>query len=1446
MTSDNLNLSTGVNWVSNACYNMNQPDQYWQIVSGPGIQDTVCATVWAYWQPAGGWVGLICPDGVSRVISNVNGGGVSLNSTNLICNGNNPYIFSRRFFVSSTIPILANLVFKADVDDGIFQVKIGGNILSNSNAPCINNNISAPCINSALNWNWNNITLQPGENTLEIEVENRSVGPSTMGLNVDATLSAVAANNVFVKNEYFMPNSRCYSLSSTLYPPVPTYTQNCVTLPSNTGQIMVTNYSQSFQYAVSPTVTMNGPNFNATAGTVYTISASNALGCSATATATLVVSPALNVSLNTNFLCIPPPPTTTVNIPITTTGGTPPYTYTVSPGGLPPIIGNTLKVNLAGIYTLTATDVYNCFSTTVIQVGNLFNLNLNMPSPCVGTTLTAQIAPALPNITYSLNGGTPQAGNTFTINAAGVYTVTATDPWGCTSMSTIQVFDNPQLQVVSDGVPCYPTFTVLNNSGAALLSSTWNDPFNLVSWVPSPPLLPTQFSPGAYQNPLPPAIIYTVTAVDVNGCTNTITVNYDPNPFCCQFQFQNIPNNSLSYFSNKPPYNNATASAIIAAYGNSTITNANLIAFDGDIMIDQDITFSGCPQMRCTFDTRFIVQPGVTLTFINCYVRAYCDGMWRGIFADEPNMRVIAYNSSFADMNDGFVMENGAHFECKDNTFTNNFVSVQLANTPTGYNASNGTCIIFNNVFTSSGIPLLFPHTTQIRPESGIRVDLCREVQIGGLQNGQGNHFEKSFNGVRIQNGPFTQTENYFLYNNTFFDIRRIPTVSSAMMLQKYAAWAITDHQGAAIYSLPKSVTTPAPTHHLIVEGSVENLNFDLCDRAISAHVTSATVKGQTVSRCLMGFLFPRCNDQRFNIQNNGITGNTSNPEEATVLGMRFVGNALNSTLINNHISLTDLASVWWTGTQYPIGIDIEYVTLDPNHGYYIEDSYITLNNASSIGIGLKNCSKMTDVYQNIINNYSNGTNGNNQVKSGGIFLENCQGTRIRGNDINGNNNLLATTNAYDAIQLNASTDCLIECNETFSTRRALRVYSNCSTGIDQVRGNTFDTHGYAMEFNDLGTQGTLGQIGEPNYDCRNYFFNAALFPPNTYGIYRFASITPFVDNIFTMYCPITYSWSNNPLGLNKYNIIQNPGAYPYVCPQSVYLMLVSPPQNSSNISIQQALDIALDSVEYTEFGETVSWMEKQRLFKALSGPDSVLLSNAELSQFYNNQILHHSDELLMVNRLLSTLSDSVIYLDTTMYKLRLQEIETLNNLISGNNSLEINEKLVNNYLLQWYRGELDVQNSEDSLFIDNLANSCPFVNGYGVYKARVLLHAFGNSTNLSDKYLCNAVGMYKNGRQEDEPEINPALIVDKKEVEIQLYPNPFNDELTIEYKLASGEKATFVLYDLVGKEVYRKDIESATNKVSLLVPELSKGVYFYKYSIKNGEQNYSGKLIKE
>jgi hypothetical protein len=158
--------------------------------------------------------------------------------------------------------------------------------------------------------------------------------------------------------------------------------------------------------------------------------------------------------------------------------------------------------------------------------------------------------------------------------------------------------------------------------------------------------------------------------------------------------------------------------------------------------------------------------------------------------------------------------------------------------------------------------------------------------------------------------------------------------------------------------------------------------------------------------------------------------------------------------------------------------------------------------------------------------------------------------------------------------------------------------------------------------------------------------------------------------------------------------------------------------------------------------------------------------------------------------------------------------------------------------------GELDIHNSADSAFIDNMANSCPFINGYGVYKARVLLHAFGHYNNLSDKYLCNAVGMYKNGNNV-EPEMNLNFVKKEIDAEILIYPNPFSTQITLEYKLESGSQAEFVVYDLIGNKILNQSLSSAINKVNIDIPNLSKGVYIYRYSCQNGN-SFIGKLIKE
>ena len=52
-----------------------------------------------------------------------------------------------------------------------------------------------------------------------------------------------------------------------------------------------------------------------------------------------------------------------------------------------------------------------------------------------------------------------------------------------------------------------------------------------------------------------------------------------------------------------------------------------------------------------------------------------------------------------------------------------------------------------------------------------------------------------------------------------------------------------------------------------------------------------------------------------------------------------------------------------------------------------------------------------------------------------------------------------------------------------------------------------------------------------------------------------------------------------------------------------------------------------------------------------------------------------------------------------------------------------------------------------DREFIQDLANQCPFVRGTAVYKARSLYALYQPGFYIDDMALCNAAGIYKNGK---------------------------------------------------------------------------------------------------
>ncbi|MFO0321621.1 MAG: T9SS type A sorting domain-containing protein [Bacteroidota bacterium] len=232
----------------------------------------------------------------------------------------------------------------------------------------------------------------------------------------------------------------------------------------------------------------------------------------------------------------------------TITGGTPPYTYTWSPGGSSQ--PDLIKVP-AGTYTLFVVDAVNCGSSKTVTITDPIPVSITPPgsySVCGGSSVT---------ITITANGGTgsynyfwsPPAGLSSTSSSvvlaspssAETYIVTATDGLGCTATYSVFVdYIAPPLvdAATNNSSICNGSSATINSAGAN--TYTWN-PGNLVgdSHNVSPSsttiytVVGTASSTGCnassivaiFVNPLPTLTIVSSPTVLCEGGTATLTAN---------------------------------------------------------------------------------------------------------------------------------------------------------------------------------------------------------------------------------------------------------------------------------------------------------------------------------------------------------------------------------------------------------------------------------------------------------------------------------------------------------------------------------------------------------------------------------------------------------------------------------------------------------------------------------------------------------------------------------------------------------------------------------------------------------------------------------------------------------------------------------------------------------------------------------------------------------
>ncbi|MBA3664081.1 MAG: gliding motility-associated C-terminal domain-containing protein [Bacteroidetes bacterium] len=396
---------------------------------------------------------------------------------------------------------------------------------ASANSLCVGGAInlfaSSTATNATYTWSGPNSFSSAQQNpTLSaVSVNNGgvySVFATSAGCSGAATNVTVTVNNNPVPNASANQSSYCTGNSINLFASsASTYTWS--------GPTGFTSSAQN------PTIT----NASAINSGTYQLSVTDANGClgSTSISVTVNSNPVISASAASTAVCAGN------SITLNASGGNS-YSWT-GPNGFnsalqsPSIASSTLS---SGTYSVNTTNTLTgCSSGTTInvQVNNLPTFTLTVASGSVCTNSTIQLTANGNNIAgYAWSGpsaftgtGTVQSILNASQANAGNYSVTVTDGNGCQSAQSIPVYIyslTPVSVTVSGNTSTLCTGSTVNLSGNSGASSyTWSGPAGFTSNLQNAVISNAQLNNNG---------LYTLTASDANGCTNTGTVNVNINP----------------------------------------------------------------------------------------------------------------------------------------------------------------------------------------------------------------------------------------------------------------------------------------------------------------------------------------------------------------------------------------------------------------------------------------------------------------------------------------------------------------------------------------------------------------------------------------------------------------------------------------------------------------------------------------------------------------------------------------------------------------------------------------------------------------------------------------------------------------------------------------------------------------------------------------------------
>jgi len=341
---------------------------------------------------------------------------------------------------------------------------------------------------------------------------------------------------------------------------------------SGPGSYSSSNQNPSISGA---TLSMGGP---------YTVTVTDAAGCSSTAQTTAIVNSNPIATASSNSPC----EGQTLNLSSGTGTGfiwSGPNSYSSSTQN-PVITGATLS--MGGPYTVTVTDANGCSSTaqTIVTVKSNPIATASSNTPCEGQALNLSSGTGTgfswsgPN-NYSSSDQNPVISGA-TLTMAGTYTVTVTNGVGCssTAQTIVTVKSNP-IATASSNTPCEgQALNLFSGTGTGFI---WSGPNSYSSSTQNPTIPVATLSLAG---------TYTVTVTNSGGCSSTaqtvVSINTNPtatassNSAICAGHTLNLTSGGGDSYSWSGPnnYSSITQNPLItnvstSASGTYTVTVTN-------------------------------------------------------------------------------------------------------------------------------------------------------------------------------------------------------------------------------------------------------------------------------------------------------------------------------------------------------------------------------------------------------------------------------------------------------------------------------------------------------------------------------------------------------------------------------------------------------------------------------------------------------------------------------------------------------------------------------------------------------------------------------------------------------------------------------------------------------------------------------------------------------